>query len=152
MEVELHDVLEKMSRCEQKKEDIPKKLEELEGKRATLRTQRVELENELRGVSNEVAEKKGAINATKKTNDTSKEQKVSHIFFWLPQRLISWQLMSDLKTLSVGVLGFVKDQLKILDEDKYYVPIMNILSSVRNHVVVRSRADARHVIQYYEKN
>ncbi len=60
--------------------------------------------------------------------------------------------MSDLKTLSVGVLGFVKDQLKILDEDKYYVPIMNILSSVRNHVVVRSREDARHVIQYYEKN
>jgi chromosome segregation ATPase len=60
--------------------------------------------------------------------------------------------MPDLKALSPGVLGYVKDQLTILDEDKYYVPVMNILSSVCNHVVVRSRADARHVIQYYEKN
>ncbi len=81
MEVELHDVLEKMSRCEQKKEDISKKLEELDGKRIALRAQKDGLENELRGVSNEVAEKKRAINALTKTNDTSREQKVSYISF-----------------------------------------------------------------------
>lgn len=62
------------------------------------------------------------------------------------------QLIAELKALSSGVLGYVKDQLTVLDEDKYHVPIMNVLCSARNHVVVRSRADARCVIQHYEKN
>jgi chromosome segregation ATPase len=125
-----------MSNNEQHKGDAAKRKVELEEKRASLKAQKEKLEKELQNICNEISEKERAINALNKTNSANRERKP----------------MPDLKALSPGVLGYVKDQLTILDEDKYFVPVMNILSSVCNHVVVRSRADARHVIQYYEKN